>query len=79
MFTVEFEPDASVITCLDNHDQFDDVELTICEDDSVFIRQHIQDVEETNIIYMSYQQLVEIVAALDQTAGAYQLHMEDNK
>lgn len=71
MFTVEFEPDCSVITCLDNHDAFDDVEVTICEDDSVFIRQHIQDVEETNIIYMSYGQLAEIVAALNQTEGAY--------
>lgn len=71
MFTVEFEPDCSVITCLDNQDAFDDVEVTICEDDSVFIRQHIQDVEETNIIYMSYGQLAEIVAALNQTEGAY--------
>jgi hypothetical protein len=71
MFTVEFEPACAVITCLDNHDSFDDVEVVVCEDNSVFILQHMLDVEETNVIYMSYQQLTEIVAALDTPEGAY--------
>lgn len=73
MFTVEFEPECSVITCLDNNDAFDDVEVVLCEDNSVFILQHMLDVDDTNIIYMSYQQLTEIAAALNMTEGAYTL------
>ena len=71
MFTVEFEPECSVITCLDNNDAFDDVKVVVCEDNSVFIVQHMLDVDDTNIIYMSYQQLTEIAAALDMPEGAY--------
>jgi hypothetical protein len=73
MFTVEFEPECSVITSLDNNDAFDDVEVLLCEDNSVFIVQHMLDVDDTNIIYMSYQQLTEISAALNMTEGAYTL------
>ena len=73
MFTVEFDSACAVITTLDDHDAYDDVEVTLCDDDSVFIRQHVQDVEEVNVIYMSYQQLCDMVAALDCTEGAYRL------
>ena len=39
MFTVEFEPDASVITSLDETGEMEDVEVIISEDDVVFMRQ----------------------------------------
>jgi hypothetical protein len=77
MYTVEFGSACATITTLDEHDAYDDVEVIICEDDTVFIKQHIQDVEEVNVIYMSYGQLLDILAGLSSTAGAYRLQQED--
>ena len=73
MYTVEFDPACATITTLDEHDAYDDVEVIICEDDTVFIKQHIQDVEEVNVIYMSYGQLMDIMAAMNSPEGAYRL------
>ena len=73
MYTVEFGSACATITTLDEHDAYDDVEVIICEDDTVFIKQHIQDVEEVNVIYMSYGQLMDIMAAMNSPDGAYRL------
>lgn len=73
MYTVEFDLAGTTITTLDEHDAYDDVEVIICEDNTVFIRQHIQDVEEVNVIYMSYGQLLDVVAAMNSSEGAYRL------
>jgi len=73
MYTVEFGSACATITTLDEHDAYDDVEVIICEDDTVFIKQHIQDVEEVNVIYMSYGQLMDIMAAMNSPEGAYRL------
>ena len=73
MSTVEFGSACATITTLDEHDAYDDVEVIICEDDTVFIKQHIQDVEEVNVIYMSYGQLMDIMAAMNSPEGAYRL------
>ena len=73
MYTVEFGSACATITTLDEHDAYDDVEVIICEDDTVFIKQHIHDVEEVNVIYMSYGQLMDIMAAMNSPEGAYRL------
>ncbi|MCP4493079.1 MAG: hypothetical protein GY820_38140 [Gammaproteobacteria bacterium] len=73
MYTVEFGSACATITTLDEHDAYDDVEVIICEDDTVFIKQHIQDVEEVNVIFMSYGQLMDIMAAMNSPEGAYRL------
>lgn len=39
MYTVEFESDASVVTTLDDNSKFEDVELVIAEDGTVYLRQ----------------------------------------
>mgnify|MGYP000521870468 CR=1 FL=1 len=73
MYTVEFDLAGTTITTLDEQDAYDDVEVYISEDNTVFIRQHIQDVEEVNVIYMSYGQLLDVVAAMNSSEGAYRL------
>lgn len=71
MFTVEFEPDASVITSLDENDRFNDVEMVVGEDDTVYIRQFDDTLNEYQMLYMSYQQLLDLNAALRSSEGAF--------
>lgn len=73
MFTVEFESDASIITTLDQNDKYQDVEVILGDDGSVYIRQFEDTLEEYQIIYMSYQQFLDIYAALSSTEGMYQV------
>jgi hypothetical protein len=73
MFTVEFEPDASIITSIDETDTYHDVEMIIGDDGGVFIRQFTDEMEEYQLIYISYQQLLDLMSSLKQTEGAYYL------
>ena len=78
MFTVEMDYASATITTLDEKDEFDDVETTICEDNTVFINQYIQDTDEVNTIYMSYQQLLDLLAGLSSAEGMYKIdHWKD--
>ena len=70
MFTVEFEPDAAVITTLDQKDMFEDVELVI-GDGIVTIRQVDEWDDVYQLIMMSEQQLQDILAAYNSPEGAY--------
>ena len=71
MLTVEFEEDAAVITTLDENDAFDDVQVVIGDDETVYMRQFSEELEEHQLLYMSYQQFLDIVAALNKTKGMY--------
>jgi len=71
MFTVEFEKDASVITSLDETNRFEDVEMVISDDDTVYLRQYENNLNEHQIIYISYQQLLDLVSSLNSTEGAF--------
>ena len=71
MFTVEFESDAAIITTLDENDAFDDVQVVIGDDETVYMRQFSEELEEHQLLYMSYQQFLDIVAALNKTKGLY--------
>ena len=71
MFTVEFESDASVITTLDQQDRFNDVEVIIGGDGDIYMRQFDDRLEEYQVLYMSYQQLMDIMAAINCSEGAY--------
>ena len=73
MFTVEFEPDSSIITSIDETDTYHDVEMIIGDDGGVFIRQFTDEMEEYQLIYISYQQLLDLMSSLKQTEGAYYL------
>jgi len=70
MFTVEHESDATVIVTLDEKDKFQDVELIVGAG-SVYIRQFDKDMDQYEMIYCSFQQLVDIMAALNSSEGMY--------
>lgn len=71
MFTVEFEKDSTVITTLDQRDKYEDVEVILADDGSVYMRQYEETLDEYQVLYMSYQQLLDIFASMQQTEGAY--------
>jgi hypothetical protein len=73
MFTVEFEPDAAIITTLDESDMFNDVQMIVGDDNTVYIRQFDDQLEQHQMLYMSYQQLSDLFHAMQQPAGAYYL------
>jgi hypothetical protein len=70
MFTVEIEFDHSKIVTLDESDECDDVEVYIMEDNTVFIQQQHEGCDPESIM-MSYNQLLDIVSALNLSSGAY--------
>ena len=70
MFTVEHEYDATVIVSLDEKDKFEDVEVIVGAG-SVYIRQFDKDMDQYEMIYCSFQQLVDIMAALNSSEGMY--------
>lgn len=73
MYTVEFEPDASVITSMDERDKYEDVEMVIAEDGTVFMRQFEDQLDSHQLIVMSYQQLLDLVTSLQQTEGLFKI------
>lgn len=78
MFTVEFEPDASVITVLDESAQMEDVEVIISDDDVVFMRQWQDDLGKYEMLVMTYQQLLDITASLQTTEGLHKIEIVKN-
>ena len=79
MFTVEFESNYSLVVSIDETDSFEDVEMSINDDSTVFIRQFDEAMGEFQMIYISYQQLLDLVTSLRQTEGAYFLTKKQNE
>lgn len=71
MYTVEFEPDAAVIISIDESAKCEDIEVIIAEDDVVFLRQFVEELNNHQLICISYQQLLDIMAALKSPEGAF--------
>ena len=71
MYTVEFEPDAAVIKSLDESDTCEDIEVIIADDGIVFLRQFVEELNRHEIISITYQQLLDIMAALKSPEGAF--------
>ena len=71
MFTVEFESDASVITTIDERDRFEDVQMILGDDGTVYIRQFEHDLEQYQMLYMSSQQWLDLLTAYQSPEGAY--------
>ena len=76
MFTVEFDHDATVVTTIDERDMYFDVQMTLAGDNSVLLRQFYDDVDHPQEVYMSYQQLLDLLYSMDSTAGAYYAKVE---
>jgi len=76
MYTVEFDHDSVVITTLDESDAFEDVELIMNDDMTVFVRQWCEEMQEYQILFMSYQQLLDIIVSIKSPEGAYRTILE---
>jgi len=55
MFTVEFEPDASIITTIDDTGECDDVEVILGDDGLVYFRQFDYDANAYEMVILNYQ------------------------
>lgn len=75
MFTVEFEPDASIITTIDESAECEDVEVILGDDALVYIRQFDYDVNAYDMVILTYQQFLDIYAALNSTEGVFKLQL----
>ena len=73
MYTVEFESDASVITTLDQKDEYEDIEVILGDDGVVFMRQYEPEMDSYQMLIMSSQQFLDIMAAYKSKEGAYYL------
>ena len=70
MYTVEFEPDSAIITSLDEREEFQDIKVVIGDDNTVYITQD-DEILGDSIIVISYQQLLDLIAALKSPEGAF--------
>ena len=73
MYSVEFEKDAAIITVLSEDDSQEDVEVIIGDNDVVFVRQYQEYKNEHDVIVMTWQQLVDIAAAINSPEGLFRL------
>ena len=70
MFTVEFLPDHTLVTSLDENDSFDDVQMVLTEE-CVYLLQYDETLQDTQTLFLSYQQLRDLFASMDVTEGSY--------
>lgn len=75
MYTVEFSHDLTRIITLDQAGQFSDVEVVLNSEGTVFLTQHDDEYGTSDIIVLSYQQLLDIAASLDSTEGLFKLKL----
>jgi hypothetical protein len=71
MYTVEFEPDASIITSLDETSTCEDIQMILGDDGTVFLRQYEESLDKNQLIMITYQQLLDLMAALKSPEGAF--------
>ncbi len=79
MYTVEFESDAAVITTLDQNDMYEDVEVILGDGGDVYIRQYEPDMDSYQLILMSAQQWIDLMAAYKSSEGSYYVEMNMNE
>ncbi len=77
MFTVEFEKDSTVVTTMDEKDKYEDVECILADDNSVYIRQYEEALGEYQVVYMSYQQFLDIVSSLHVSTGMFKIEIQN--
>jgi len=76
MYTVEFESDAAIITTLDQQDLYEDVEVILGDGGDVYIRQYEPDMDAYQLILMSAQQWLDLMAAYKSSEGSYYLEVK---
>tara|TARA_R110000744_G_scaffold161391_1_gene277885 strand:- start:486 stop:722 length:237 start_codon:yes stop_codon:yes gene_type:complete len=75
MFSVEHEYDASVVISMDEKEQYEDIEMHLSNDGTVFLRQYDNDLDDHHLIAISYQQLLDLWASMKQTEGLFRLKL----
>lgn len=71
MFTVEIESNYSKLVSVDADNKFEDVEMYLEDNGTVFIRQFCEELNEYQLITVNYAQILELKAALDADEGVY--------
>jgi|TARA_B110000908_G_scaffold154516_1_gene191903 hypothetical protein len=71
MFTVEIESNYSKLVSVDADNEFEDVEMYLEDNGTVFIRQFCEELNEYQLITVNYAQILELKAALDADEGVY--------
>ena len=71
MFTVEQESDHTKIVSIDDGGKFEDIEVYVEEDNTVYIRQFCEDFNEYQLCIISFKQLVDLYTSIDATDGGY--------
>lgn len=77
MFTIEFLPDHTLVTSLDEEDMCEDVQMVLTEE-NVYLVQYDHELQETQTLLISFQQLLDLFASLDRTEGLYCIKRKDN-
>jgi len=76
MFTVEDEPDGSVvITTMDEEAKLEDLEVYVETDGTVFIRQFSEELNEHQLCIITNKQLIDVLCALSSEPGIYQTEL----
>ena len=75
MYTVEFNHDTTTIISMDDHDQFGDIEITLTNNGAVFLAQYDDEAGSSDMIMISHQQLMDVVASMDSTEGLFRLEI----
>jgi exosome complex RNA-binding protein Rrp4 len=76
MFTVEHEYDSTVIISLDETDSYNDIEVIVGDNGGVYIRQFDDDLNQYEMVYCSFQQLLDILAAINTSEGMHFIKVE---
>jgi hypothetical protein len=75
MFTVEIESDAAIVRTLDQDDMHEDVEVIFAEDGDVYMRQFEPEMNAYQMLIMSSQQWMDLMAAYKSGEGSYFLEV----
>jgi len=79
MYTVEFLDEDAVITTLSEDDDQEDVQVIIGDNSTVFVRQWQEYKNEFDVVVMTFQQLLDIVAAVNSPEGLFKLELIKDK
>jgi hypothetical protein len=75
MYTVEFNHSTTTIISMDDNAEFNDIEMTLADNGSVFLAQYDDDAGSSDMIMISHQQLMDVVASMDSTEGLFRLEI----
>ena len=79
MYTVEMDFDSAVITVLDEKARHEDIKVIIEDSGVVFLVQYDENLNKNHVITISFQQYIDMVAALQSPEGIFKLEVKRGK